>query len=273
MALFGQVGWGYVFIIAILTSILLIIIGLIFSFLKKPFNKNIIVFSFVSFGFIYGTGTSGGISEAGTFIGFCLFVCLLLRYKMFFNIGKIVIILFCISFSLMWIETKYEQPYFWWYVTSPDVRATLFTPKTVPIMQGLYTSGINSEIVEQVSDEIDKGSKPGDSVLLFPNIPIFYLTADRKPPGKALVYWFDFLPDNLAIKEAEAIRKNPPKVIVYLDLGQSVWKEHELLFRGGKPSGQRKIVEAFMSVIKTQKMHVVKQYTLPHDVHLTVWRK
>jgi hypothetical protein len=143
----------------------------------------------------------------------------------------------------------------------------------MPLLRGIYMSQENANLIEQVTSEIDKGSKPGDPILVFPNTPIFYLIADRKPPGKAPVQWFDVLTDQMAIKEAEAIRKNPPKVIVYLDLGASVWEAHESLFRNGKPSGQREIVEAFMEVIKSKKMNISKKYELPNNVTLTVWRE
>jgi hypothetical protein len=253
-------------IIAILASAALFI-------LKKPFNKSIFLFSFVSLGFIYGTGTSAGISEAGAFVGFCLFIGLMLQKRSILGLGKIFAVLFCISFCFLLVEMKYENPYYWWNVTSSDIRGKLQTTDTISILHGMYSSANNIRLIEEVSAEIRAGSKSGDPVLVFPHMPIFYLLTDRRPPGKALVYWFDFLSDDLAIKEAELIKENPPKVIVYLDVGEEVWKAHERGFRNGKLSGQRKIVEAFMEIVKSKKMHVSKKYELPNNVTLTVWRK
>ena len=118
-----------------------------------------------------------------------------------------------------------------------------------------------------------EGAKPDEPVLVFPNIPIFYLTSDRRPPGRAAVHWFDFMSDEMAVKEAEVIKKNPPKVIVYLDLGPTVWEAHERLFRGGKKSGQRKVNQVIMEVIKSENMHASKRYNLSADATLTVWRR
>lgn len=173
----------------------------------------------------------------------------------------------------MLVEIKYARPYYWWNATSPDIREKLETTDKIMMLRGIYTSADNLRIIDEITTEIRSGSKPSDSVLLFPNIPVFYLFADRKPPGKAIVHWFDFLPDGYAVKEAELIRKNSPKVIVYLDLGPLVWEAHERLFRNGKPSGQRKVNEVIMKTIRSEKMHISKQYELDNDVLLTVWRK
>lgn len=253
-------------IIAILTSAGLFI-------LKKPFNKSIFLLSFVSLGFIYGTGTSAGISEAGAFFGFCLFVGLMLYYRSILDLGKFFIVLFCISLGFILVESKYDRPYYWWNVTNSDIRTKLQTTDKISILHGMYTSPANIRLIEEVSAEIRAGSKPRDPVFTFTNIPIFYLITDRKPPGKSIVQWFDFLPDDLAMKEAEMIRKKPPKVIVYLDLGESVWETLEAGFRDGKPSGQRKVKEAIMDTVKSEKMRVSKKYKLPNDVTLTIWRK
>ena len=270
---FGASGIGNITIAAISISIVIIITAVVFSLLKKPINKSLVLLSFVSLGFIYGNGTSAGLGENGAFIGFCLFVALLMKYKSFFNLGKIFIIIFCIGLSLQYIEIKYERPYYWWNVTSPDIRSNLYTTNKLSILHGLYTSSDNIKLLEEVSEEIKTSSTADDSILTFPNIPIFYLLTNRFPPGKTTVHWFDFLPDQLALKEAEAIRKNPPKVVVYLDLGTSVWEAHESLFRDGNLSGQRKIVEAFTNVIKSRNMHISRKYELANNVTLTVWRQ
>jgi hypothetical protein len=270
---FGWQGINIIIVAAISVPLTYILISFLLTIFKKPFNKKIFLFSFVALGFIYGTGASAGVTEVGAFFGFCLSVALMLHFRSIFGLGKIFIIFFCISFCLMLVKAKFERPYFWWNVTSPDIRSNLVTVKNMPLLRGIYMSQENANLIEQVTSEIDKGSKPGDPILVFPNTPIFYLIADRKPPGKAPVQWFDVLTDQMAIKEAEAIRKNPPKVIVYLDLGASVWEAHESLFRNGKPSGQREIVEAFMEVIKSKKMHISKKYELPNNVTLTVWRE
>src|SRR5439155_25719694 len=140
---------------------------------RKSFNKSIFLFSFVSLGFIYGTGTSAGITEVGAFAGFCLFIALMLKYKSIFGLGKIFIIIFCISFCFMLVEIKYERPYLWWNAASGDVRGKLQTTNKIKLLYGMYTSPVNMKLIEEVSAEISSSTKPSDPILTFPNIPVF----------------------------------------------------------------------------------------------------
>lgn len=268
---FGRQGINIIIAAAVFIPVLYVSVSLILVVIKKHFNQKIFLLSFIAIGFIYGTGTSAGITEVGAFLGFCLCVALMLSLKSILGIGKVFIVLFCMSFCIMLVQGKYSRPYYWWGMTSPDVKMQLVSTDKIPILKGIYTSKENIKLVEEVSVEIQKFSKPNEPILTFPNIPAFYLFADRRPPGKALVYWFDFLPDQLAIEEAKVIRKNPPKVIVYLDLGNSVWEAHERMFRNGKPSGQRKIHVAILEIIKSKNMHISKQYKLANDAMLNVW--
>lgn len=272
LAILGHRGIDNIIVAAISIPLLSIIICIVLFILKKPNNNYIFLFSFVSLGYIYGTGTSAGITEVGAFAGFCLFTGIMLYYRSIFLLGKVFIVLFCLSFCLMLVEIKYERPYFWWNATSPDIRTNLASADSIKLLKGMYTSENNIKMIKEITAEIQANSKPKDTILLFPNIPVFYLFTERNPPGKAIVHWFDFLPDNLAIKEAELIRKYPPKVIVYLDLGTIVWEAHERLFRDNKPSGQRKVDKVIMDIIKSKKMHISKKFVLSKDAQINIWR-
>lgn len=262
---------NYVKALSISVPIIWILAGIFLLITKKPFDKKVFLISLIAAGFIYGTGTSAGVSEAGLFIGFCIFLGLIFYQNSFSPWGKIIVIIFCISFSTMLAVEKYNSPYSWWNVTANSIREKLYTTNKIKILKGLYTSKENIKLIEEVTEEIKLNSNARDPVLTFPNIPIFNLLSERYPPGKALIYWFDFLPDSLALKEAEIIRKNPPKLIVYLDLGPSAWKGHELLFRGGKLSGQREFNATINDVIISRKMYISKKYNLANGAVLTLW--
>ncbi|MFM9196999.1 MAG: hypothetical protein ACKOWG_14890, partial [Planctomycetia bacterium] len=80
-------------------------------------------------------------------------------------------------------------------------------------------------------------------VYVFPHMPIFYLLADRPLFQNAVASWFDVMSDRQAMRVAQALRDSPPAVIVVADLPDDVLLAHEQLFRGGRPLGQRKIME------------------------------
>ncbi|MFH1824992.1 MAG: glycosyltransferase family 39 protein [Candidatus Firestonebacteria bacterium] len=269
----GKKGINTIIVTAIVTPLSVLLISFIRMYFKKSIDTNLMFFSFIALGFIYGTGTSAGITEVGAFAGFCLFLGLALHLKSVFGLGKVFIVLFSLSFLIMFIEVKYSRPYYWWNATSPDIRTKLEKAENMSLLKGIYTSKENLKLIEEVTSELTQSAKINDPVLTFPNIPVFYLFSNRWPPGKALVHWFDFLTDDLAIKEAEVIRIHPPNVIVYLDLGSTVWEAHERLFRGGKPSGQREIDKAIKEIIISNKMSMVKQFELPNNVFLRIWKQ
>lgn len=268
---FAEIGIPNLTVSAVSFSLAIVIGFIIFTFFKKPINKSLVMLAFISLGYIFGTGTSAGLSEVAAFIGLCMFIGYMLKLNSFLNLGKVFIILFCLSLSFVYVEIKYERPYYWWGLSTLDIRINRQIIKAPSELNGLYTSENNLKLINDVSAAISTYSKASDSVVAFPNIPLFYLINNRWPPGKAVVYWFDFLPDNLAIKEAEAIKKNPPKVIVYLDLGPAVWQAHEALFRNGKSSGQRAINDSIKAVIKKQKMLLLKTYNLENNNSLSVY--
>ena len=90
----------------------------------------------------------------------------------------------------------------------------------------------------------------------------------------AKVHWFDFLSDNKAIRDAELIRNNPPKIIVNLELPEDVWQAHEILFRGGKKLGQREILNVINALtIQSGKYRLEARIPVPNDCILKVWRR
>lgn len=78
--------------------------------------------------------------------------------------------------------------------------------------------------------------------------------------GRAVVHWFDFLPDNLARAEADLLRKNPPALVVWMQLPELAWATHERLFRGGRPCGQREIARALAD------LRAAGVYTLAEEI-------
>jgi hypothetical protein len=54
----------------------------------------------------------------------------------------------------------------------------------------------------------------------------------------------DVMPDALAERDARALLQDPPAVIVYLDRPKAVVDSDEAVYRGGKPSGERFILDA-----------------------------
>ena len=116
-------------------------------------------------------------------------------------------------------------------------------------------------------------SAPDDDVYVFPNISGLYVLSNRWPKSKAIVSWFDFLPDQPAREEAERLSAAPPQLIVDLDMPEQVWTTHERLFRNGKTIGQRAIKDAIRKLTAdTMQYDLIYMKKLPDGCSLSIWQ-
>ena len=209
-----------------------------FIFLKGTEKKIAIFLSVFSIALMIGTGTSNAISEGGSYLGFGLGLLLLLNVPSFFCLNYLLLIPVLISFTFS-IRDKKNIPYLWWNVTAPLNKAEPVYRN--PILNGFKLNHNQIEVLESVRSIVAKYSKSDDDILTFSNIPIFYLLNNKTIPAHAVVHWFDFLPDNLAIAESKDLAQKDIHVIIEIDAGEEVWEAHEKGFRAGLPSGQRQI--------------------------------
>ena len=196
----------------------------------------------VSAGVLWGNGTSGGLSEGGAFLGSSLFVGLLLRHGGWLRLGGLAVAaVLCLQLCIS-TEVKYRTPYYWWGVQEPDIRLP-HVPANQPLLKGLWVTPERNETFDRITAIIQRETLPGEPILVFPQTPIFYLLADRPMMGHAVVHWFDFLPDNLARREMDLFETQPPALILLMEMPDEVYLAHENLFRAGRRSAQREMVE------------------------------
>jgi len=88
-------------------------------------------------------------------------------------------------------------------------------------------------VVAEVKNHSDKE----DEVFVFPHAPIIYLLTDRDSTTYTKVQWFDVAVDKDVMADLEKIKQFPPKVIVFINIPQSVIDGHESSFRDGQKSG------------------------------------
>ena len=227
----------------------------------------------MAIGLIFGNGTSAGLSEVSVFLGFSLALAYLMSLPNVYGIVKVVIIFICLSFILFITSVKFRQPYVWWYTSVPDVRTSV-TPSKLPLLSGFWLPPETNELLESATLVIKEHSRPDDDVFTFPNIPGFYLLANRWPKSKVVVSWFDFLPDMPARIEAKRILTTPPAVIVNLKLPETTWMVHERLFRQGMPLGQRDIQDAIEILTVQNRLYLLEfSRELSPGLVLEIWHK
>lgn len=138
---------------------------------------------------------------------------------------------------------RLERPFTWGGWAEPSVwKANQPLPE--PELRGFRVSPSSAYFINRVTQDIVANSRPGDPVLAYPDIPIFYILAHRSPVTFAYVHWMDVAPDYIDQEDAARILRDPPAVIVYLEQPEASLRDAEILFREGHRSGVRDIISA-----------------------------
>lgn len=146
------------------------------------------------------------------------------------------------------VYRKHRYPYIWGYWSEPPVVSARVAPSH-PVLAGMRLSSRSTAIYDELARVLAERTRPGDAILAFPHMPMVHVLGDRRPFGKALIYWMDVCPDELAEREARALVETPPAAIVILRMPEELLTTLEATFRGGKPGGQRRMLEAIESVL------------------------
>ena len=149
----------------------------------------------------------------------------------------------CVLVIFQYSLIRMDVPFGWGGWVEPNVReAGRRFPQ--PELAGFIASPESVAFVNRVTRDIVSHSGPEDTVLVDPDIPIFYLLTSRRPATFAYVHWIDVAPDSIDQADAARILGNPPKVIVYLEESEEQVHSGEVDFRHGRPGGVRTLMAA-----------------------------
>jgi len=108
-----------------------------------------------------------------------------------------------------------------------------------PELRGLRVTPETNRFIERVVADIENHSRPDEPVAEFCCMPMLYQLAHRVPATFAYVHYIDVTPDYIYRADLERLQMNPPAVVVILERSDAQLREGEIIFRGGKPSGER----------------------------------
>ena len=138
---------------------------------------------------------------------------------------------------------KFNSPHTWGLWFEPP----LYTARgrfEHPALAGMRISETSSELYAAVAQVARDKTTPDDRMYVFPNMPILYAIADRRPATYALAHWVDICPDFLGREDAARLKANPPKLLIIRADSIGFVQNEERLYRGGKRSSVRDIVDA-----------------------------
>lgn len=183
-------------------------------------------------------------------MGFCM------PFGIFKNIAGYIFLSFC----LFWCAAeKIASPCIWNSWQSQPVTSELAT-SSLPVLFGLTLPRAEVEAFEEIASIVNQYTEPEDRIFVYNNIQAFYSLVNRRPLTNNISHFWDVCPDELAIEDADLLKSNPPKIIIYMQYGEGSVAFQEYLYRSGKESGQRMIDKTILEFMKEGKFYAKKIY-------------
>ncbi len=148
--------------------------------------------------------------------------------------------------------------YGWTAMPIADVRAY---PIDLERYGGMLVPKRTKVTLEQITKLVEENTTEEDFVWSFPATKIYNILANRMDqPTHVTTYFFDTCSDAQAIADLEILKRNPPDLIIWKDVGEDCWEFYEKNYRNGAELGQREIQRWFEDVIKTDYQLIGNAY-------------
>lgn len=216
---------------------------------------------------LIGNGTSAGVGEISLFLICGITVVILTKGSIgSYATGPIYLLLGSLVYGI--VMGKQLTPYYWWGIRDDPL---VFSNKYIS-NKSIFQHISMSENQIKIFDFIENNLNENHLIYSFPSIPLMYLLSGSKPATKAVVQWFDFLPNDLAIEEANSLEKKNFDYIVILDYPKDVWEFHRKLFRNGSNLGQESIINILNNKISNEGYFLEQKFNVGDGVNLEFWK-
>ena len=168
-----------------------------------------------------------------------------LRAKGGRSFAMFVVLLLVLTYSAG--SGKLERPFIWMDWTEPVVTEATSKPQLAKLA-GLRISDPTLSLTETITKLVREHTRPGDSLVVYPYLPIFYVLTDLNPATYAFNYYLDVCPDAVCREDASRMLRNPPDAIIFMVEDDASVKRDEATFRGGRESGSRAVVAAILTL-------------------------
>lgn len=208
-----------------------------------------IALGILSFGIGYCFAVSWPLFENIAFPGLAVVFAAMLERPPSLARRQWVRVLLVLAFASMAFAgyRKFAYPHSWGLWFEPpiyEVRGRF----EHPALAGMRISKVSSDLYALVSQTARETTEAGDRIFVYPNMPILYAIADRRPATYSLAHWVDICPDFLGQEDAARLKANPPKLLILRQDSLAFVENEERLYRGGRRSSVRDIVKAFNDI-------------------------
>ena len=210
-----------------------------------PVARTIIGLGMLSFGIGYSFTVSWPLFENAAFPGLALVVAATLERPPSTAPRRWVVAILILAHLSMGLSLyrKFTYPHLWGAWIEPPLYSADGAFEH-PALVGLRISEPSSDLYTWVARLAREHSAPDDRIYVFPNLPILYAIADRRPATFALAHWVDICPDYVGQEDAVRLRTSPPKIMILRADPVGLVGMEEWLYRGGEASSVRDVLAA-----------------------------
>lgn len=126
------------------------------------------------------------------------------------------------------LSRKIIEPWSWFGANQSSISYANYIPP-YPEMAGIKVDKKTYEVLNSIKHNIDKYSTTAADVLLYPNIPFFYILHNKIPPFGVPVYWFDTSSDFNQASLLSNIEKSKPNLVIVFDPPYFAYEAHSTM--------------------------------------------
>lgn len=154
-----------------------------------------------------------------------------------------------------------------WY--EPPVN-TAATRSSLPVLRGFLLPASTVDFADSTLRIIQQNSTPQDTIFSYPEFGFFYGASERRPATFSGSHNLDVVPDSFAREEAQRLLRMRPAVLIYGPRPE-ILQADEMIWRNGKPSGQRDLIAAVETLATEYRLvRVFRLYPVGNPVYVFV---
>jgi hypothetical protein len=208
-----------------------------------------VAFGLLAFGIGYCFAVSWPLFENMAFPGLAVVVAALLERPPSMFRRRWVAALLVLAVASMGFAgyRKFTSPHAWGLWFEPPIYEQRHRFDH-PALAGMRLSEVSSGLYGLVAQLARERTDPSDHIFVYPNMPILYAIADRRPATYSLAHWVDTCPDFLGLEDAARLKATPPKLLILRDVSTGFIANEERLYRGGERSAVRDVIKALNDI-------------------------
>lgn len=153
----------------------------------------------------------------------------------------------------MAVREKLDLPFGFDGLNEAPVRFST-VKSDIPALRGMRLPAETVRLLDETVPAMQSASAEHAPVFTYSEMGLLYALSGGHPPTWSGSHNIDVVSDALAQQDAGRLLRNPPAVILYERSSETALQIQELVWRDGKPSGQRALIAALNTITANYRL-------------------